>query len=135
MSLFEWLIFFLCYNLIISGGTQKLFMIAGISSWKSIIPIYNIIKILELINRPKWWIILVFIPVINLIMIPVILVEFVKKFNHNSKLDRDKGEAYFLRGNIQFKLNNIENACNDWKKSNSFGKLDAEDKYNKFCPF
>jgi signal peptidase I len=63
-------------------------MIAGISSWKSIIPIYNIIKILELINRPKWWIILVFIPVINLIMIPVILVEFVKKFNHNSKLDR-----------------------------------------------
>ena len=88
MSLFEWLIFFLCYNLIIFGGTQKLFMIAGISSWKSIIPIYNIIKILELINRPKWWIILVFIPVINLIMIPVILVEFVKKFNHNSKLDR-----------------------------------------------
>ena len=88
MSLFEWLIFFLSYNLIIFGGTQKLFMIAGISSWKSIIPIYNIIKILELINRPKWWIILVFIPVINLIMIPVILVEFVKKFNHNSKLDR-----------------------------------------------
>ena len=88
MSLFEWLIFFLSYNLIIFGGTQKLFMIAGISSWKSIIPIYNIIKILELINRPKWWIILVFIPVINLIMIPVILVEFVKKFNHNSKLDK-----------------------------------------------
>ena len=88
MSLFEWLIFFLSYNLILFGGTQKLFMIAGISSWKSIIPIYNILKILELINRPKWWIILVFIPVINLIMIPVILVEFVKKFNHNSKLDR-----------------------------------------------
>ena len=88
MSLFEWLIFFLCYNLIIFGGTQKLFLIAGISSWKSIIPIYNIIKILEIINRPKWWIILVFIPVINLIMIPVILVEFVKKFNHNSKSDR-----------------------------------------------
>ncbi len=88
MSLFEWLIFYLSYNLIIFGGTQKLFMIAGISSWKSIIPIYNIIKILELINRPKWWIILVFIPVVNLIMIPVILVEFVKKFNHNSKLDR-----------------------------------------------
>ena len=88
MSLIEWLIFFLFYNLIIFGGTQKLFMLAGISSWKSIIPLYNIIKLLELINRPKWWIILVFIPVINLIMIPVILVEFVKKFNHNSKLDR-----------------------------------------------
>ena len=88
MSLIEWLIFFLFYNLIIFGGTQKLFMLAGISSWKSIIPLYNIIKLLELINRPKWWIILVFIPVINLIMIPVIWVELVKRFNHNSKLDR-----------------------------------------------
>ena len=88
MSLIEWLIFFLCYNLIIFGGTRRLFMLADISSWKSIIPIYNIIKLLEVINRPKWWIILVFIPVINLIMIPVIWVELVKRFNHNSKLDR-----------------------------------------------
>ena len=88
MSLIQWLIFFLCYNLIIFGGTQKLFMLVGISSWKSVIPIYNIIKILELINRPKWWIILVFIPVINIIMIPVIWVELVKRFNHNSKSDR-----------------------------------------------
>ena len=88
MSLIEWLIFFLCYNLIIFGGTQKLFMLASIPSWKSIIPFYNIIKLLELIKRPKWWIILVFIPVINLIMIPVIWVELIKRFNHNSKLDR-----------------------------------------------
>ena len=88
MSLIEWLIFFLFYNIIIFGGTQKLFMLVGISSWKSIIPIYNIIKLLEIINRPKWWIILVFIPVINLIMIPVIWVELIKRFNHNSKLDR-----------------------------------------------
>ena len=88
MSLIEWLIFFLFYNIIIFGGTHKLFMLAGISSWKSIIPIYNIIKLLEIINRTKWWIILVFIPVINLIMIPVIWVELVKRFNHNSKLDR-----------------------------------------------
>ncbi len=88
MSLIEWLICFLCYNLLIFGGTQKLFMLAGISSWKSIIPFYNIIKLLEIIKRPKWWIILVFIPVINLIMIPVIWVELVKRFNHNSKLDR-----------------------------------------------
>ena len=88
MSLIEWLIFFLCYNVVIFGGTHKLFVLAGISSWKSIIPIYNIINLLNVINRPKWWIILVFIPVINLIMIPVIWVELAKRFNHNSRLDR-----------------------------------------------
>ena len=88
MSMFEWLLFFLSYNLLIFVGSQKLFKLAGVDSWKSLIPIYNIVKILEIINRPKWWVILVFIPVINLLMIPVIWVEFIKRFNHSSKLDR-----------------------------------------------
>ena len=88
MSINEWLFFFLSYNLLIFIGSQRLFKLAGVNSWKSLIPIYNIVKHLEIINRPKWWVILVFIPVINLLMIPVIWVEFIKRFNHNSKLDR-----------------------------------------------
>ena len=88
MSINEWLLFFLSYNLLIFAGSQRLFKLAGVDSWKSLIPIYNIVKHLEIINRPKWWVILVFIPVINLLMIPVIWVEFIKRFNHNSKLDR-----------------------------------------------
>jgi len=88
MSINEWLLFFLSYNLLIFVGSQRLFKLAGVDSWKSLIPIYNIVKHLEIINRPKWWVILVFIPVINLLMIPVIWIEFIKRFNHNSKLDR-----------------------------------------------
>ena len=88
MSINEWLLFFLSYNLIIFFGSQRLFKLAGVDSWKSLIPVYNIVKHLEIINRPKWWVILVFIPVINLLMIPVIWIEFIKRFNHNSKLDR-----------------------------------------------
>ena len=88
MSLNEWLLLFLSSNLIIFGGSYKLFNLAGVESWKALIPFYNIIKHLDIINRPRWWIILVFIPVINLLMIPVIWVEYIKTFNHNSKLDR-----------------------------------------------
>ena len=88
MSLNEWLLLFLSSNLIIFGGSYKLFNLAGIEGWKALIPFYNIIKHLDIINRPRWWIILVFIPVINLLMIPVIWVEYIKTFNHNSKLDR-----------------------------------------------
>jgi len=88
MSLNEWLIFFLSSNLIIYGGSYKLFNLAEVAAWKALIPFYNIIKCLDIINRPRWWIVLVFIPVINLLMIPVIWVEFIKTFNHNSKLDR-----------------------------------------------
>ena len=88
MSINEWLLFFLSYNLLIFVGSQRLFKLAGVDSWKSLIPVYNIVKHLEIIKRPKWWVILVFIPVINLLMIPVVWVEFIKRFNHNSKLDR-----------------------------------------------
>jgi signal peptidase I len=88
MSFQEWTLFFLIFNIIIFFGSQRLFKIAGINRWYSIIPFLNIIKHLEIIKRPKWWIILVFIPIINLLMIPVIWVEFIKRFNHNSKLDR-----------------------------------------------
>jgi len=88
MDFNEWFIFFLLLNLIIFSGSRRLFKLAGVESWKSVIPIYNIIKILGIINRPKWWVILVFVPVINLLIIPVIWVEFIKHFNHNSKGDR-----------------------------------------------
>ena len=88
MSFIEWIYFFLIYNGLIFAGSQKLFRLAGVPGWHAIIPFYNIIKHLDIIQRPRWWIILVFIPVINLLMIPVIWVEFIKRFNHNSKIDR-----------------------------------------------
>ena len=88
MTINEWLLIFLLFNLIIFGGSYKLFRLAGIEGWKSLIPIYNIVKHLDIINRPRWWSVLVFIPVINLLMIPVIWVEFIKTFNHTSRLDR-----------------------------------------------
>ena len=88
MNFTEWIYFFLIFNCLIFTGSQKLFRLAGVPGWYAIIPFYNIIKHLDIIKRPRWWIILVFIPVINLLMIPVIWVEFIKKFNHNSKIDR-----------------------------------------------
>jgi signal peptidase I len=88
MNFIEWIYFFLIYNGLIFAGSQKLFRLAGVPGWHAIIPFYNIIKHLDIIQRPRWWIILVFIPVINLLMIPVVWVEFIKRFNHNSKIDR-----------------------------------------------
>mgnify|MGYP003320821808 FL=1 len=88
MNFTEWIYFFLIFNCLIFAGSQKLFRLAGVPGWYAIIPFYNIIKHLDIIKRPRWWTILVFIPVINLLMIPVIWVEFIKKFNHNSKIDR-----------------------------------------------
>ena len=41
----------------------------------------------NIIKRPKWWVILVFLPTINLLMIPVIWIEFIKRFKHDTRKD------------------------------------------------
>ncbi len=87
MSIIEWFYFFLIINIIFGLGTWKLFKISGKNAFTSYIPFYNILNTLDIIKRPKWWIILVFLPTINLLMIPVIWIEFIKRFNHNTRKD------------------------------------------------
>lgn len=55
----------------------KIFAKAGKPGWAAIIPIYNIVVLLEVVGRPVWWIvfyILVFVPIIDFIAIPIVIV-------------------------------------------------------------
>ena len=45
----------------------KIFEKAGKPGWAAIIPIYNIIVLLEIVGKPLWWIILFLIPFVNII--------------------------------------------------------------------
>ncbi|HHL57885.1 MAG: hypothetical protein DRI88_03065 [Bacteroidetes bacterium] len=45
----------------------KVFEKAGKPGWAAIIPIYNIIVLLEIVGKPLWWIILFLIPLVNII--------------------------------------------------------------------
>ena len=45
----------------------KLFEKAGEQGWKAIIPIYNIYVLLKIVGKPGWWLILFFIPIVNLV--------------------------------------------------------------------
>lgn len=83
MSLTGWLILFLIINIIHFLGTWNLYKRAGKKSWQAAVPIYNAIVLMEIINRPKWWVILLFIPVVNLLMFPVIWVETCRSFRYN----------------------------------------------------
>ena len=42
---------------------------------------------MKIINRPWWWVFLLFIPIINLLIIPVIWVETCRSYGKNSTLD------------------------------------------------
>ncbi len=74
-------------NLIHGIGTWKLYSKAGFKWWYALIPIVNIYFLLKIINRPIWWFLLIFIPVINVIIIPVIWVEISRSFQKNSYVD------------------------------------------------
>ncbi|HKJ06881.1 MAG TPA: signal peptidase I [Flavobacteriaceae bacterium] len=87
MTILEWFIFFLLLQVIHFLGTWKLYKKAGKKPWEALVPIYNAIVLMEIIKRPKWWVILLFIPIINLLMFPVIWVETIRSFGKNSKVD------------------------------------------------
>jgi hypothetical protein len=46
----------------------KIFTKAGKPGWAAIVPIYNIIVLQEIVGKPAWWIILYFIPLVNLVI-------------------------------------------------------------------
>lgn len=58
----------------------KIFTKAGKPGWASIIPIYNTIVLLEIIGRPIWWFILLFIPIVNIVVAIIIAIDLAKAF-------------------------------------------------------
>lgn len=48
-------------------GMWKVFEKADQPGWAAIIPIYNLIIMLEIAKKPIWWIILFFIPLVNIV--------------------------------------------------------------------
>lgn len=58
----------------------KIFTKAGKPGWASIIPIYNVIVLLEICGRPIWWILLCLIPCVNFVIGIILAVDLAKSF-------------------------------------------------------
>ena len=84
MSWLGWFLFFLFVQLIHGLGTYRLYSSAGFKSLAAFIPIYNALVLMRIINRPWWWVILLFIPIVNIMMFPVIWIETCKNFGKKS---------------------------------------------------
>ena len=87
MTLIQWFIFFLIVQAVHFAGTWKLYVRAGRKAWEAAVPVYNAVVLMGIINRPKWWTILLFVPIVNLIMIPVVWVETARSFGFNTFKD------------------------------------------------
>jgi hypothetical protein len=55
-------------GVILIAALWKVFAKAGKPGWAAIVPIYNIIVMLQIAGKPAWWIILFFIPIANVVV-------------------------------------------------------------------
>lgn len=75
MQLFYWI-----WIIALLVGMWKMFVKAGKPGWASLIPIYNTIVMLEIVKKPIWWIVLLFIPLVNIVIAILLIIELGKAF-------------------------------------------------------
>ncbi len=87
MTLSQWALFVLLCQLLMFVKLWKLYKKAGYAPFLAAVPIYNSVILLRIIRRPAWWVILLYFPIINLLMLPVVWVETARKFGKDSLTD------------------------------------------------
>lgn len=60
----------------------KVYTKAGKPGWAVLIPIYNIIVMLEIVGKPLWWIVLLLIPFVNIIFAIMLINLLSKSFGY-----------------------------------------------------
>lgn len=74
------MLFWLVIVLLVLIGWWKVFEKAGQPGWAAIIPIYNLIVLIQIARKPIWWIILFIIPIVNIYAIIVVYHRLAKSF-------------------------------------------------------
>ena len=79
----EGCIFFIIYLAVIVlllASVWKVFTKAGKPGWAAIVPIYNGIVLLEIVEKPVWWIVLYFVPIVSLVIAIIVRIALAQKF-------------------------------------------------------
>jgi hypothetical protein len=78
----KWLVSFIFILIFIVVLISLWFVVAkaGRPGWEGIIPIYNYYVLLKIVGRPGWWLILYFIPIVNIVIGIIVLIDTAKSF-------------------------------------------------------
>jgi hypothetical protein len=66
------------------AGMWKTFTKAGQPGWACLVPIYNVIVLLQIAGRPVWWLLLLFIPLINIVITFVVVMDIARAFGRSA---------------------------------------------------
>ncbi len=63
------IILYLAIMVFMIASVWKVFTKAGKPGWAVLIPIYNFIVLIEIVGKPTWWVILLFVPFVNYVIL------------------------------------------------------------------
>lgn len=66
------------------ASVWKLYLKANQPGWASIIPIYNTVVMMKIIGRPVWWVLLMFVPLVNFVIGIIVSYEFMKAYGQDN---------------------------------------------------
>ena len=78
------LILYLAFIAFFIAVGWKIFTKAGKPGWAAIVPIYNIIVMLEIVGRPAWWVVLMLIPFVNFVVAILVSIDLAKSFGKSA---------------------------------------------------
>jgi hypothetical protein len=74
---------YLLFLLAALAGLWRVFEKLGRAGWEGIIPIWNLLVVLQLVHRPVWWVVLFLLPIVNLVIGIIVCMEFARLFGRS----------------------------------------------------
>ena len=81
------LIFVIVYYILVCATLYKVFEKAGQEGWKALVPGYNFYVWCQIVGQPKWWPLLLLVPIVNVFIWVGMCVDMVRSFGRYSFLD------------------------------------------------
>jgi hypothetical protein len=74
----------LAITVLVFVSLWKIFEKAGKPGWAGIVPIYNFFVLLEIVGRPLWWIVLIFVPCVGFVVQIILCIDLAKAFGKDN---------------------------------------------------
>lgn len=74
----------LAVSVLMLAAMWRVFTKAGKPGWAAIIPVYNFVVLLQIVGRPEWQVLLMFLPFANIYIAIVVALDLAKSFGKTS---------------------------------------------------
>lgn len=65
-------------------GSWRMYEKAGQSGWVGLVPILNLLGLLKMTGRPYWWALLYLVPVVNVLVHVIVMVDVARSFGRSA---------------------------------------------------